>query len=602
MAGDLLTLIVMNKQEKDLWCKDLTYESYSPRHDSSISFIKGTRVAATAPGLNVGTRIRVSGTASVSDVIALARACFKGYELDFEVTQRRADGEYGHSLRYALYYPALSGQRLEESATLSDYGIVDGDLLLVSQETGPRLPTLTMTGVQSFSSFQQMVWGTETPYDPMLLAALLYTESDIQLARYVREHFDEIHQMSGPRVITYVVERPPQDRSASAPQFWKSRLDVAAYHAWSLLGWTNSKPYDKSAAYEIATSLGIYPDQLPCLAVFAKAGQREKVVIPVSGDYTAFFRTAFSNIQRALGLGPGPDIWDEEALDEERLGVFEKLRQSLSPMPADEQGRNRAQLFDQTVFVNGRKREGVLLVTATDVEFQTVVSLFRSSTGREAKPVGGAARRYLELGSVNGSRVFLAPTGMGSGGLGGSQESVGKAIDALSPAVAVLVGIAFGIDEKKQKIGDVLVSERLMPYELQRRGTGPDGATRIVPRGSRPDASPSLVESLRVAHLTRPSPQPRVRFGLLLSGEKLVDNIDFRSQLLALAPEAIGGEMEGSGFYVACQDRKVDWVVVKAICDWADGKKAKDKTSRQRKAALNSASFLLDALCQAPLE
>ena len=66
-----------------------------------------------------------------------------------------------------------------------------------------------------------------------------------------------------------------------------------------------------------------------------------------------------------------------------------------------------------------------------------------------------------------------------------------------------------------------------------------------------------------------------MRFGDGLSGEKLVDNLDFRDQLLNLEPEAIGGEMEGAGLYVACQDKKVDWILVKAVCDWADGQKGK---------------------------
>jgi hypothetical protein len=79
-----------------------------------------------------------------------------------------------------------------------------------------------------------------------------------------------------------------------------------------------------------------------------------------------------------------------------------------------------------------------------------------------------------------------------------------------------------------------------------------------------------------------------------------VDNIDFRQQLLDLEPEAIGGEMEGSGLYVACQDPTVDWVLVKSICDWADGNKAQDKEERQQLAAENAASFVLYMLQRLP--
>ena len=68
-------------------------------------------------------------------------------------------------------------------------------------------------------------------------------------------------------------------------------------------------------------------------------------------------------------------------------------------------------------------------------------------------------------------------------------------------------------------------------------------------------------------------------FGTILSGAKLVDSMDFRQQLRALEPEAIGGEMEGAGLYVACHDLKVDWILVKAICDFADGQKSRNKAN-----------------------
>lgn len=48
-------------------------------------------------------------------------------------------------------------------------------------------------------------------------------------------------------------------------------------------------------------------------------------------------------------------------------------------------------------------------------------------------------------------------------------------------------------------------------------------------------------------------------------------------QLRKLAPEAPGGEMEGTGLYSAAQRKKVDWLLVKAVCDWADGKKERTR-------------------------
>jgi nucleoside phosphorylase len=67
----------------------------------------------------------------------------------------------------------------------------------------------------------------------------------------------------------------------------------------------------------------------------------------------------------------------------------------------------------------------------------------------------------------------------------------------------------------------------------------------------------------------------RAKAGQILSGEKLVDSLDFKNSLLKRYPEALGGEMEGAGLFAAADRSKVEWIVVKAICDWGDGNKHK---------------------------
>lgn len=58
--------------------------------------------------------------------------------------------------------------------------------------------------------------------------------------------------------------------------------------------------------------------------------------------------------------------------------------------------------------------------------------------------------------------------------------------------------------------------------------------------------------------------------------------------------------MEGAGLYTACQDRKVDWILVKGICDWADGHKEQDRETRQQIAARNAARFVSHAISFTP--
>jgi nucleoside phosphorylase/tetratricopeptide (TPR) repeat protein/AAA+ ATPase superfamily predicted ATPase len=244
----------------------------------------------------------------------------------------------------------------------------------------------------------------------------------------------------------------------------------------------------------------------------------------------------------------------------------------------------------------------VLIVTVTKVESQAVLEVFKKATGHDAKRVSLENKIYRDLGTINGVCVSMVRSEMGAGGLGAALLTVQKGITALSPAAVIMVGIAFGVDHKKQTIGDILVSERLRLYDLQRVGTDKRGKSRIILRGDRPHASSGLLDRFRSADEGWSDQKGKVRFGPILSGEKLVDNIDFRQQIHEFEPEAIGGEMEGAGLYTACQEGKADWILVKAICDWADGHKDKKKTEYQQLAAQNAASFVLHALQHAPFK
>jgi nucleoside phosphorylase len=239
-----------------------------------------------------------------------------------------------------------------------------------------------------------------------------------------------------------------------------------------------------------------------------------------------------------------------------------------------------------------------LLVTVTPVETRAVFDASQAATGRVAALKMDPGLPCHDLGEVSGSRVVLVQSEMGTSGPGGSLLTVSEAIRALEPVEVIMTGIAFGMDPSRQAISDILVSENLRPYELQRVGTAA-GQPRIILRSDRPHAATGLLRRFKAAQYSWTG--AKLRFGLVLSGEKLVDNLAFREELRALEPEALGGEMEGAGLYAACQDAKVDWILVKAICDWADGQKENDRAARQKLAADNAARFVLHVLQQTPV-
>lgn len=239
-------------------------------------------------------------------------------------------------------------------------------------------------------------------------------------------------------------------------------------------------------------------------------------------------------------------------------------------------------------------RVDLLLVVTTDIEHTELLAAAHSIGRSSARaPIHGARRTYDDLGLIGGARVAVVQTHMGTSTVGGSLSTIKTAIYELSPTHIIMVGIAFGVDPDKQPTGTVLVSEKVHQYEIQRVGTTPNGEQYRIVRGDKATASPDVLSRLKSANRQQPG-----TVGLLLSGEKLVDNYDFRSELTASEPEALGGEMEGSGLYVAASEERRGWCIVKAVCDWADGNKRQDKEARQRLAARNASEYVMRAIVE----
>jgi formylglycine-generating enzyme required for sulfatase activity/nucleoside phosphorylase len=236
----------------------------------------------------------------------------------------------------------------------------------------------------------------------------------------------------------------------------------------------------------------------------------------------------------------------------------------------------------------------IIVVTVNEHETHAVLDAFLGA-GQAPESVAKGGVTYFDLGLHGGNRIIHTVCEMGAGGAGASQQRTRDAIDHWQPRAVIAVGIGFGMDETRQAIGDVLVSTHIQDYDLGRLNR--DGT--LTPRGARPDSADSLRNRLRqvdTAEQRRGKGWPKLRFGLVLCGQKLLDNLDYRESLKALFTEAIGGEMEGSGVYAAVNAKHVDWIVVKAICDWGHDKNRADKEAWQKLAASNAARVLQTAL------
>ncbi|MBR5678445.1 MAG: hypothetical protein IKX20_09975 [Paludibacteraceae bacterium] len=226
-----------------------------------------------------------------------------------------------------------------------------------------------------------------------------------------------------------------------------------------------------------------------------------------------------------------------------------------------------------------------LIVTATKIETE---SLHNVMSGTILRIVVGDNTYYLgHIGLYNIINVQCSQ--MGSLAPGGSSQTVNAALKEWSGIKAVImVGICFGFDEDKQQIGDVIVSKSIRNYETRRVGKDCE-----IPRGNTYQADSCLMNAfsnlmLSWENIGIDDKKKNLIIGDYISGEQLVDNIEVREKLHTESPEAKAGEMEGNGLVASCESARKPWILVKAICDFADGNKSKEKEKKQLIAATSA--------------
>lgn len=239
--------------------------------------------------------------------------------------------------------------------------------------------------------------------------------------------------------------------------------------------------------------------------------------------------------------------------------------------------------------MNPEMSADIVLLTVNKHEQTQLAAVFEHRLGHRLAPIQGASNEvYLDAGEINGQRVMVAKSLIGSTGSGASFDTVTNILDDLSPQVIIAVGIAWGAKNADgQRIGDILLSTRLRDAQHHKVT-----AEEIIPRGTIESANGTLLKTFLAA---ADQTDKRTHEGLLISIETLFDDEQQRDKFIAADQhQAIGGEMEGSGLLMSLRrvrDRRVDWLIVKAICDWGfkknedPDKKEQDQINAARNAA-----------------
>ena len=203
------------------------------------------------------------------------------------------------------------------------------------------------------------------------------------------------------------------------------------------------------------------------------------------------------------------------------------------------------------------------------------------------------------IGNYGACPVAVRTILSGSAIDGGASCAPNMAYDCFPSLDAIIgVGVACGV-EKEVQMCDVIVSSKIVPYNKARAQEG-----HYVPRGETIDASyylftlltqnvkwpnNSIKDRLRSANMHIPKVKP----GVILSGPFLIDDPVVKKQFIEdFAREAVGIEMEGSYLFGAAKRTTTHLIIVKAVCDFGDGKKSKEY---QPTAAYLAANLIKDS-------
>ena len=248
-----------------------------------------------------------------------------------------------------------------------------------------------------------------------------------------------------------------------------------------------------------------------------------------------------------------------------------------------------------------RQEIDVAIITATSIETDWFLEYLESYFGENSVLKFFNNDTYL-IGKYAKYNAVHVQCRMG---IVGAILSTFDVIDLWLPKAIFMVGIAFGkgFENQKQKYGDILISKEIILYDQEYVGDN-NGKEKKAPFPTHMRCKGQLLSAAN-AHrgwqYKRPDGQLcKTHYGDILSGDKLINNKDFKQELLAkYHDEPIGGEMEGGGVAAAADHRGTPWLIAKAISDWGDGKKNK---SHQALAAQSSASFLHSLLSEKILD
>lgn len=235
----------------------------------------------------------------------------------------------------------------------------------------------------------------------------------------------------------------------------------------------------------------------------------------------------------------------------------------------------------------------VLLLTANSVEGAIVSQCLLESSSNHLLERITADKLTYQFATFQGKKeisvVHIWPQGTSSFTIHGSFHALRAALHRFHPTFVFSLGVAFGASPSEQEFGDVLVSERLVFYDAFNKIT--DRKMTLSPDEVQLVGEDILAgcQFLKPDLNSDKTPDFHWHLGTMLTGGTVLSDSFEKQRLFKAVKEIgqkpIGGEMEGSGVYFACNISKkpVPFLIVKGICDWGVNKNGWDIVTSDKK-------------------
>lgn len=207
---------------------------------------------------------------------------------------------------------------------------------------------------------------------------------------------------------------------------------------------------------------------------------------------------------------------------------------------------------------------------------------------------------YYYIGSLrdeNDKKIRIVATCLPGYGNLPAQNFSAKIVEYFKPNILSLVGIAGGIQDDRNSLclGDLIIPNHVVYYEIGKERKEYKFVDRVYPTSTSAVQRILAIESandllpLIKSEITTEPPRKRKinlkrHFSVsIASGEKVVDNVDSRimKHLKSSTLKIRGVDMESAGvasmlsYFNTPNVNKPELLVIRSICDFADGKKNK---------------------------